>query len=281
MVDMSDISWIVGPIVLGLLIGSFLNVVIHRLPSMADGQSGDNGVTEIEGRSRRQLTLASPRSQCPSCGHRLRARENIPVLSYCLLRGRCSACNERISLRYPIVEILGAVGALGAVLMLGATPQGLAAMVFVWFAIAIAFIDLEHYLIPDLLALPLLWLGLGLNAFGLFVSPSAAILGAIVGYVAFWVINALAARVLQRTAIGNGDFKLFAAIGAWLGWEALAPSLLIASALGASIGYALLWSGRRPKGRPICFAPFLLVGASAVLFSGGRISIWLASVFAP
>jgi len=144
---------------------------------------------------------------------------------------------------------------------------------------AIALIDLEHYLIPDLLVL--LWLGLLLNAFGLFVSPSAAILWTIVGYLAFWGINALAAHTLQHTVLGTEDFKLFAAIGAWLGWEALAPSLLITSALGASIGYALLSSGRRPKGRPICFAPFLLFGALPVLLSGGQIPIWQASIFTP
>jgi len=188
MVNMSDVSWLV----LGFLIGSFLNVVIHRLPRMVGGQGEDIVIKESP--PSRQLPLASPRSHCPPCGNLLRALENILVLSYCLLRGRCSAWNGRIAFCYPVVKILGAVGALGAALMLRATPQGWAAIIFVWFSIA--FIDLEHYLTLGLLVLPLPCLGLLLNAFGLFISPSAAILGAVVSYLAFWMINALAVRTL-------------------------------------------------------------------------------------
>ena len=151
-------------------------------------------------------------------------------------------------------------------------------MLFAWFAIAIAFIDFEHMLIPDLLSLPLLWSGLLLNASAVFVAPSSAILGAVIGYAALWIIDALASRLYKRTAIGQGDVKLFAAIGAWLGWEALAPTLLIASTLGAAVGIVMLWSGRREPGRPIGFAPFLVIGGLAVMLSNGRIVGWFAGL---
>ena len=286
MIAMGETSWMVASVVLGLLVGSFLNVVIHRLPRMiedpldetfdpdADGDSHGASVSPGPPPSS-SLSLAAPASHCPNCGHRVRVTENIPVLSYLLLKGRCSACDWVIPIRYPIVEILAGVGALGCVLALGATPQGLAAMVFVWFSIAIAFIDMDHLLVPDLLSFSLLWAGLAVNATGLFVAPGDAIYGAMIGYLSFWAVNAAATRVLGRAAIGEGDFKLFAAIGAWLGWQALAPSLLIASAIGAGIGYGLIWSGKMEKGRPICFAPFLLIGALVVVLSDGGVMNWL------
>jgi leader peptidase (prepilin peptidase)/N-methyltransferase len=286
MIVMGETSWMVASIVLGLLVGSFLNVLIHRLPRMVEELLDETIDPGVEGDSHgasvfpgpppsSSLSLSAPASHCPNCGHRVRVTENIPVLSYVLLKGRCSACDWAIPIRYPVVEILGGAGALGCVLALGATPQGLAVMVFVWFAIAIAFIDMDHLLVPDLLSFSLLWTGLAVNATGLFVAPGDAIFGAMMGYLSFWVINAVATRVLGRAAIGEGDFKLFAAIGAWLGWQALAPSLLIASAIGAGIGYGLIWSGRMEKGRPICFAPFLVTGALVVLLSDGGVMNWL------
>ena len=280
MTGMTEIAWIVASIVLGLVVGSFLNVVIHRLPRMMDAAEddvmGDRGADAEAGPPAPAcLSLACPGSHCPGCGHRIRAMENIPVLSFCLQRGLCAGCGQRISWRYPIVELLGAGGALGCVLALGPTQQGLAAMIFTWFAIAIAFIDLDHLMVPDILSISLVWLGLVVNALGVFAEPGAAIVGAVAGYLAFWAINAMAARVLGRTAIGQGDFKLFAAIGAWLGWHALAPALLIASATGAMVGYILVWAGRLGRGRPICFAPFLLIGALAVMLSDGRLMHWL------
>lgn len=292
MIAMSETEWIVASIVLGLMVGSFLNVVIHRLPLMmyADDEeiagghavgSDDGGPAPAHPLLSLSLSLAYPGSRCPGCGHRIRAIENIPVLSYCFLRGKCAACDQPISARYPIVELLGAAGALASMLALGPTLQGFAAMIFTWFAIAVAFIDLDHLMIPDVLSISLVWLGLIASAFGVFASPTDAIIGAVAGYLAFWAVNAIAARALGRTAIGQGDFKLFAAIGAWLGWQALAPALLIASATGAITGYILVWINRMSKGRPICFAPFLMVGALAVLFSDGRLVFWLGRLLAP
>ena len=165
---------------------------------------------------------------------------------------------------------------MGCMIVFGPSLEAFSAMVFIWFAIAMSFIDWEHLLVPDALSLSLLWVGLAFNAFSVHVAPSDAILGAIGGYMAFWIVDAIAARILGRTAIGQGDFKLFAAVGAWFGWQALAPSLLVASASGALIGYGLIWAGVSKKGQPICFAPFLLLGASVVLFSGDRLQSWLS-----
>ena len=283
---MTETAWIVASIILGLMVGSFLNVVIHRLPLMLEAADDDaldaSGARAQAGPpSPASLSLAYPGSHCPGCGHRIRAIENIPVLSYGLLRGVCAGCGQPISARYPIVELLGAAGALGCVLALGPTLQGFAAVIFTWFAIAIGFIDLDHLMVPDVLSIPLLWLGLIANVFGTFTEPSAAIIGAVSGYLVFWAVNATVARALGRTAIGQGDFKLFAVIGAWLGWQALAPALLIASACGAAIGYGLIWIGRTDRGRPICFAPFLMIGALSVMLSDGGLMAWLWVLFGP
>jgi leader peptidase (prepilin peptidase) / N-methyltransferase len=280
---MSETTWVIASIGLGLVVGSFLNVLIHRLPRMMDGAEGedlddasmDHMVDRIPPTA---LSLVAPGSHCPGCGHRIRAIENLPLVSYCFLRGRCAGCGQPISWRYPIIELLGAAGALACVLVFGPTPQAAAAMIFTWFAIAVAFIDFDHLMIPDVLSISLVWLGLIFNVFGTFAEPGDAIVGAVSGYLVFRAINAIAARILGREAIGQGDFKLFAAIGAWLGWQALAPALLIASATGAAIGYALVWTGKTRGGEPICFAPFLMFGALAVMLFDGRLVLWLGGL---
>lgn len=277
---MSDFFWPLCAVISGLVVGSFLNVVIHRLPRMMDeveatADEGARGI-DITTPAPPRLTLALPGSHCPKCGHQITALQNIPLISYCFLAGACAACGERISARYPIVELLGAAAALISILVFGPTTHAVTVMIFLWFAIAIAFIDAEHLLVPDTLSLSLLWIGLLCNAFHVHASPSDAILGALGGYVTFWGVNAGAERLLGRTAIGQGDFKLFAAIGAWFGWQALAPALFVASATGALLGYALIWTGLWRKGRPICFAPFLLIGAVVILFSDGLILSWLS-----
>ncbi|MDE0809070.1 MAG: A24 family peptidase [Alphaproteobacteria bacterium] len=283
MIAISETIWIIASLALGLMIGSFLNVVIYRLPRMMDArdddildqETGDNpdGLSATA-----TLSLSFPGSHCPKCGHGIRTIENIPVLSYCFLRGRCAACHQAVSKRYPIVELLGAAGAAGCVCAFGPTYQALVAMVFVWFTIIIAFIDLDHLMVPDPLSIPLVWMGLSVNAFGIFATPSQAILGAVSGYSALWVVNAIAARALGRTAIGQGDFKLFAAIGAWLGWQSLAPALLIASAIGVATSYFLIWTERMSRGQPICFAPFLLIAAVAVMLSDGQVAILIEAL---
>jgi leader peptidase (prepilin peptidase) / N-methyltransferase len=280
MIAMSETTWIIASGALGLAVGSFLNVVIYRLPRMMDALDEDFTDQEVAA-SPVTLSLSFPSSHCPKCRHAIRVIENIPLLSYCFLRGRCAACHQAISKRYPIVELLGAAGAVGCVLAFGPSYQALAAMVFVWFTIVIAFIDLDHLMVPDTLSISLVWVGLGVNAFGIFAAPDQAILGAVFGYLAFWVVNAVATRALGRTAIGQGDFKLFAAIGVWLGWQSLAPALLIASAIGAATGYILIWTGKMNRGQPICFAPFLLIGGLAVLLSDGRVAVWIEALLSP
>lgn len=271
---MDGILFYVGLGALGAIVGSFLNVVIHRLPIM---------IFEDEGSCERPVVpepfnLAVPRSRCPTCGHAVRARENIPLISFAMLRGRCAGGGCVIPFRYPIVEILGVLAAALATMLFGISMQSVGITVFIWFAIAIAFIDIDHLLVPDLLSLPLLWIGLLINTASIFTSPGDAIIGAVIGYGAFWSIDVLATKVLRRRAIGQGDFKLFAAIGAWIGWQALAPAVLIASSLGTVVGGVMLWAGWRESGHPIGFAPFLLVGGLAILLSGDRIVGWLVEL---
>jgi leader peptidase (prepilin peptidase)/N-methyltransferase len=267
MIAWDGIVWTAGSIILGLVAGGFLNVVIYRLPRIEGwpypflGADADDETSPAP-----RLTLSSPGSHCPGCGHRITAIQMIPLVGYAVLRGACARCGDRISARYPTVELLAAAAAASSMLIYGPTPQGFLAMVLAWFAIAIGFIDAENLVVPDVLSLALLWTGLAANAFEVFTSPSAAIFGAAAGYIALWVVNAVAERLLGRVAVGQGDFKLFAAIGAWLGWQALAPVLLFASTAGVIVGYALVWFGVLQRGGPICFAPFLLAGALVTLF---------------
>jgi len=276
---MNELTWVLASTAFGLAVGSFLNVVIHRLPRMMDLAEAEFEEATADAPTLApapRLSLAFPGSHCPNCSHRITLVQNIPVIGFCLLGGACAACGERISLRYPIVELLGGVAALACVLVFGPTPQAISGMIFIWFAIAMGFIDWEHLVVPDALSLSLLWVGMAFNAFAVHVDPSDAIFGAIGGYTAFWILNAIATRALGRTAIGQGDFKLFAAIGAWFGWQALAPSLLVASATGVVVGYGLIWTGLSKRGQPLCFAPFLLIGALAVLFLGDQLQSWLS-----
>ncbi len=256
--------------VVGAVVGSFLNVVAYRLPLIVLGQQthGEEGHVGKGTIQSADFSLALPESNCPSCGHRIRAVENIPLVSYVMLRGHCAACNAPIPALYPVMELAGAAGAMAALFWFGPTAQAMGAMVLIWFGLAITIIDVRHLLIPDALSLSLLWTGLVLNAFGVFAAPSDAIIGAAVGYLGFMAVNWVASVVLGRRAIGQGDFKLFAAIGAWFGWQSLAPVLFIGSATGAIVGLVLLALGLITRDQPIGFGPFLILGAWGVLFFG-------------
>lgn len=257
--------------VLGLLVGSFLNVVIHRLPVMID--RADAGM-EAE-----RYDLVLPPSSCPCCGRRLRVRDNVPVLSFVLLRGRCAGCGARISWRYPLVEALGAMLPLLLVPHAAGPVQAAAIAVFAWFAIGIVFIDAESQLIPDALSLPLLWLGLLLGAAGVFVGAQAAILGAAAGYSGLWGLGWVARRALGRPALGLGDVKLFAALGAWLGWKALPATLVLACLTGTLMMLALGVAGRRDHAAPVAFGPFLIVAGLATLVFGAELRSTLGFLF--
>ena len=247
-------------LVLGLLIGSFLNVVILRLPPVLEHQWRGQCHTLLQtGTMDAPLgfDLAKPGSRCPHCQHALAAWENIPVLSFVALRGRCRACRKPISLRYPAVELLAGLLSLAVAHHFGASRSLVPALVLTWTLIALAGIDLDRQILPDILTLPLLWLGLALNRGALFASPVSAITGALWGYLSLWLLFHAFRALTGKEGMGHGDFKLLAALGAWLGWIALPVIVLIASLAGAVIGIGLILKGRLGREVPMPFGPFL------------------------
>jgi leader peptidase (prepilin peptidase) / N-methyltransferase len=272
--------WLVDPAVataaaavLGLLVGSFLNVVIHRLPRMLE-RGWRAQCAELRGEpvvDEPRYDLVAPRSACPHCGHRIGALENVPVLSWLALRGRCSACKARISARYPLVELsAGALGAL-AIVHFGPTWQAVAACGLLWALIALAFIDADTQLLPDDITLPLLWAGLVANLFEVFVPLREALIGAIAGYVSLWLVYWAFKLIRGKEGMGYGDFKLLAALGAWLGWKALPAIVLLSSAVGAVIGIALIVLQGRDRATPLPFGPYLAIAGAIALFAGQRL----------
>lgn len=260
--------------ILGLLVGSFLNVVIHRLPKMMQRES-DNYVASESGKPlphEDRYNLMVPRSACPQCGHRITALENVPVVSYAVLGGKCSACKTPISPRYPIIELL--TGLLSALLVwrFGSGIAGLGALVFVWFLIAMTFIDADTQLLPDDLTLPLLWLGLLINLNATFVPLSEAVIGAAAGYVVLWAVYWLFKLTTGKEGMGYGDFKLLAALGAWLGWKMLPIIILLSSAVGAVVGIALIVLARRGRDIPIPFGPYLAAAGLLALLYGKQLT---------
>ncbi len=268
--------------ILGLLVGSFLNVVIHRLPKMMERQwaaecaqyGQDAGLLpEASGAaqppSAEAFNLWTPRSRCPSCGHGVRWHENIPVLSWLALRGRCSACKARIGLRYPLVEL-----ATGALFYFCAQRWGMSAETLLWSGfcaalLSLALIDWDTTLLPDDITLPLLWAGLLGALLGWTAVPLAdAVLGAAAGYLSLWSVYWAFRLATGKEGMGYGDFKLFAALGAWFGWQALLPIILLASVIGAAVGIALKLSSRLREGKYVPFGPFLAGGGLAALLWG-------------
>lgn len=266
-------------VILGLMVGSFLNVVIYRLPKMME-QEWQSNCLELQGKQiplQPQLTLATPRSACPHCAHKISVFENIPIISYFMLKGRCSACNAPISMRYPLVEAL--TGALTGLIswQFGYTATTAFAWIFTFALIALTFIDFDTQLLPDDITLPLLWLGLLFNLNFGFTDLKSAVIGAMAGYLVLWSVFWIFKIIRGKEGMGYGDFKLLAAIGAWFGWKLLPAVILLSSALGAIIGIALIVMTKRNKEVPMPFGPFLAVGGVAALFFGQR----LASFYLP
>lgn len=257
--------------VLGLLIGSFLNVVIYRLPKMLEQQWAAE-CAEMAGKPPETVApfnLMVPRSRCPHCGHMIRWYENVPVISYLLLRGRCSACKAPISMRYPLVEIATSGLFFFSVWQWGATPTGAVWCVFSATLLALALIDWDTTLLPDDLTLPLLWLGL--VAAALHWTPvglNASLWGAVAGYLSLWSVYWAFKLVTGKEGMGYGDFKLFAALGAWFGWQALIPMILLASIIGAIVGIAMKFSTGLREGGYVPFGPFLAGAGLAALILG-------------
>ena len=257
-------------VVLSLAVGSFLNVVIHRLPQMLERQWRAE-LAELSGQQQAAApvyNLVVPRSQCPACGHQITALENIPLLSYLALRGRCSACKAAISPRYPAVEAV--TGALSGYIAwrYGFGWHTLATLGFAWSLIALAFIDLNTFYLPDDITLPLLWAGLLVNTGGQYVDLQSAVVGAVAGYLALWSVYWAFKLATGKEGMGHGDFKLLAAIGAWLGWKMLAVVILLSSFAGALVGIFLIVFARHGRNVPIPFGPYLVLGGLSALFWG-------------
>ncbi|HJQ61368.1 MAG TPA: A24 family peptidase [Burkholderiales bacterium] len=261
-------------VVVGLCVGSFLNVVIHRLPRILERQwrteCAQLSGTEPPAEERYDLVL--PRSRCPACGHAITARENIPLISYFVLRGRCSSCKTRISARYPLVEALAGLLSGYVAWRFGFSAAALGALLFCWAMVALAFIDLDTFYLPDSITLLLLWTGLVFNVFGVFTDLRSAVIGAAAGYLVLWSVFWLYKLATGKDGMGYGDFKLLAAIGAWLGWKALPLVILLSSFVGAIIGISLIVFARHQKQMPIPFGPYLAVAAVVALFHGAAIN---------
>jgi leader peptidase (prepilin peptidase)/N-methyltransferase len=255
---------------LGLVVGSFLNVVIHRLPKMME-REWHAQCAELNAQTPPQApryNLLVPRSACPHCGHVITAIENIPVLSYLFLRGRCKGCGESISPRYPVVEAFSGILSAYAAWHFGFGSAGLAAIVFIWALIALTCIDLDTQLLPDDITLPLLWLGLLLNLNNVFTSLPNAVIGAVTGYLVLWSVYWAFKLTTGKEGMGFGDFKLLAAIGAWLGWTLLPLVILLSSLVGAVVGIALIVFAKHGRNIPIPFGPYLAGGGLIALFWG-------------
>jgi leader peptidase (prepilin peptidase) / N-methyltransferase len=261
--------------IFGVMVGSFLNVVIHRLPKMMENAekayvAEAYGVQPAEPLPSK-YNIVTPRSACPNCGHKISSLENIPIISWLMLGGKCKGCKTKISMRYPLIEAL--TGALiGAVAYkYGYSYTSLFAFIFVFALVALTFIDFDTQLLPDDITLPLLWLGLIFNFNTGFTDLKSAVLGAIFGYLILWSVYWLFKIVTGKEGMGYGDFKLLGAIGAWFGWQMLPAVILLSSIVGAAIGIGLIVFKGKGRGTAIPFGPFLALGGIAALFFGAQL----------
>lgn len=268
--------------VFSLLIGSFLNVVIHRLPIMMERAfkseaeeyfSLENAESPLDkNQDNETFNLAVPRSACPQCNHQITALENIPVISYLILRGKCSKCKTPISKRYPFVEFITALLSLGVALKFGVSWQAVAAIVLTYALVTLTFIDFDTMLLPDSIVLPILWLGLFANTSGLFTDLNSAFFGAVAGYLSLWAVYWSFKLLTGKEGMGYGDFKLFALIGAWLGWQYLPLTILLSSVVGAVIGIALMINRNKGREMAIPFGPYLAIAGWIALMWGEQIN---------
>ncbi len=268
-----------------LMIGSFLNVVIHRLPIMMERawREGLEEFAEGDAESTEPVTvtekpeafnLAVPRSRCPSCGKEISASQNIPIISYLMLGGKCANCKAPISKRYPIVEFVTMALSLVVAWQLGPTPQAALGIIVTWFFVAMTMIDFDHQLLPDSLTLPLMWIGLLAALIPVFTDLQSAVVGAAAGYMVLWLVYQLFRLVTGKEGMGYGDFKLLAAIGALLGWQALPVVILLSSIVGAVVGVAIIAVTGRDKNIPIPFGPYLAAAGWIAMLWGDGLSNW-------
>lgn len=263
--------------VIGLLVGSFLNVVIYRLPVMMQ-RNWRKECTEYlqinseETQGEDAFNLAFPLSRCPGCNTPIKPYQNIPVISYVFLKGKCAQCNCHISMRYPIIEAFTAITSAIVAWHFGYSPQTVFALVLTWSLIALSFIDIDHQLLPDSITLPVLWLGMCLSLFNLFTDAHSSIIGAIAGYMALWAVYHLFKLATGKEGMGYGDFKLLALFGAWLGWQYLPVIILLSSLVGAVIGISMIIFVRRDHTIPIPFGPYLAAAGWIALLWGNDIN---------
>ena len=263
---------------IGLSVGSFLNVVAYRLPKMMerDWKRECHEFLELErppaDEDQKRFNLATPASACPNCGHKLRAWENIPVISYIFLKARCSSCGTRISMQYPAVELITAIASLLAAYTFGATIQTVAALFFTWALITLTLIDLKTQLLPDSITLPLLWLGILLSLFDVFTDLTSSVIGVMAGYMILWSVYQLFKLLTGKEGMGFGDFKLLAALGAWAGYSYLPQIILVSSVVGSVFGIGMLIIGKTRQQQPIPFGPYLAVAGWIALLWGETIN---------
>lgn len=272
------IAFYIVVLLLGLIIGSFLNVVIHRLPIMLEKEwqaeyqayfhPKEAELAAGTSTQNERYNLAFPPSTCPSCGHQISALENIPVLSWLYLKAKCSQCSTPIHWRYPLVELLTGLSSVGIAVMYGVSWETLFLLIFTWSIIALTFIDLDKMLLPDQITLPLMWLGLLVNSQGLFTDLNSALLGAVFGYLILWGIYWAFKLVTGKEGMGYGDFKLLAALGAWLGVSQLPIIIILSSLVGAIFGISQMVINRQKESRPIPFGPYLAIAGVIALLWG-------------
>ena len=270
---------------LGLLVGSFLNVVILRLPVMMerDWQQQCCELLELDdpesNKEKGLFNLLTPRSHCPGCKHQISAIENIPVISYLFLKGKCKKCGNKISLRYPLIELVSALSAVIVAYYFGVSYQAMFAICLTWALIALSMIDFDHQLLPDDITLPLLWLGIIINIFSIFTDIESSVLGAIFGYVSLWSVYIIFKIVTGKEGMGHGDFKLLAVLGAWFGWQLLPLIIILSSLVGAVVGISLMLFKSHDRNTAIPFGPYLAIaGWISMLWGPYIMSAYLNAV---
>ena len=278
----SPVLYLTFVAILGLLVGSFLNVVIYRLPTMLKRQwksdcesflaQENETAPESNPGIEQPFNLVVPRSRCPHCGHMITALENIPLLSYLFLKGRCRECKTPISIRYPLIELISATLVMLVAWKFGFNLQAAMAMLLSWALICLSIIDYDHQYLPDNITLPFLWLGLLLNLNGVFIDLPSAIIGAMAGYLVLWLVFQIFKKITGKEGMGYGDFKLLAMLGAWLGWQALPAIILISTLVGSIVGISLILFKQHDRNRPIPFGPYLAVAGWIVMMWGNEIN---------
>lgn len=289
--EQSPATFLITCTLLGLIVGSFLNVVIFRLPKMLEQEwrsecreflADELDLAKVKQNQAKEsvITLSKPASTCPKCGHKIKVWENIPVISWLMLKGKCSACANPISARYPIIETATGLLSLAIAMHYGVTWQTLFMLMLTWCLIALTMIDFDKMILPDQITLPLVWIGLLLNLNNMFISLDEAVIGAIIGYMSLWSIFWLFKLITGKEGMGYGDFKLFAVFGAWFGWQVLPILILMASLVGAIIGISLMVLKNHEGSKPIPFGPYLAIAGWITALWGDAIWAWYLGILA-